>query len=163
MSKIFFFRHIINNSVIISKTDYLSKAHLPQVGLHRSGMKMRRDHWTPFLLFESNQNLDKIYNDLYSDFKYPIGKIRYPLPIKSLVWTIPEEVESKILKLHSLLENQSLDSVQGKMYWERLEYQKLAEWPGSISHDKLSLKKSCITSKAVKTLKTYTLKTSLEY
>lgn len=124
---------------------------------------MRIDHWTPFLVYESHQSLDKIYNDLYSEYKYPIGKVRYPLPIKSLKWTIPEDVKSRILKLHSVLETQSPESVEGKMYWERLEYQKLAEWPGSISHDKLSLSRNCIPSKVEKTLKPYTLKTSLEY
>lgn len=163
MKKIYFFRHIIEGTVILSKTPILYNHHLPQVGLHRPGIKMRRDHWTPFLLFESSESLEPIYKDLYSEYKYPIGKVRYPLPLlsKSLSWTIPDQVKSRILKLNSLLQN---SKVSGKMLWERLDYQHLAEWPGTISHDKLLLIRNCIPFKHSEPIqKPYKLKTKLEY
>jgi hypothetical protein len=164
MKKIYFFRHIIDGTVILSKTPLLYNHHLPQVGMHRPGIRLRRDHWTPFLLFESQESLESIFENLYSAYKYPIGKVRYPLPAvtKALSWSIPEPVKSRIMKLNSLL----LDTkpLEGKMYWERLDYQKLAEWPGSISHDKLILSRNCIPFKqSAPTLKPYRLKTTLEY
>ena len=162
MKTIFFFRHIIDGTVIVSKTPILYNNHLPQVGLHRPGIKLRRDHWTPFLLIESPQTLEPIYEKLVSEYKYPIAKVRYPLPSvsKAVSWTIPDQVKSRILKLHSLL---SLE-FSGKMFWERLDYQALAEWPGSISHDKLILARNCIPFKKMEPIQApYKAKTKLEY
>ena len=163
INKLFFYRHIINGSVILSKTHTLKNQHLSQVGLHRPGIIIRRDHWTQFLQFEStDSDLSYFHDNLLVNHKYPLPKVRYPLPMKSLVWTVPEKVEFTINKLHTLLQNHPISS--GKMLWERLEYQKsdTLTWPGTISHDKLQLKNSIPDSKPEK-VKTFISKTRLEY
>ncbi|KAJ3129077.1 hypothetical protein HK098_002669 [Nowakowskiella sp. JEL0407] len=67
LTNIYFFRNIVNGKVLVSPRFQLEDALLAQIGEHRPQNKIRRDHWTPFLVFTGMRREDRqmqVINDV---------------------------------------------------------------------------------------------------
>ena len=184
---LYLFRNMLHGKVIVSKGfkldvsltkrfDASQNSHLSQIGEHRYGRVLRRDHWVPFLVLSGlrSESIDKIHDSITTQIPNPQGKYRLPMPqTQTIQWTIPEDVKSKTILVCQTLQDHPHE--QMTCHWERDEYRQVPEeqdlsWPAFVQHDKLQILSNQIPvvpgvelTKQIKRIPKLNIPTRLEY
>lgn len=166
LQNLYFFRNMITQKVLVSPKFRMDSQILNQIGEHRAQLKIRHDHWVPFLVVsgirhdqgqETNPDIKRsLVEQLISKIAKP-QKLKgyYRLPLKRTDhksifpgWKIPEEITTTTTALCTELSKPTFLSKLGdrklEFHWERDEYRFLVEqadlyWPEFVEHKKLKL------------------------
>jgi hypothetical protein len=157
---------MITQKVLVSPKFRMDSQILNQIGEHRAQLKIRHDHWVPFLVV-SGLRCNQVQEDK-TDIKQSLAeeiiskivkpqklKGYYRLPLKRTDpktifpgWKIPEDVTTKTTALCTELSKPAFLPKLGdrklQFHWERDEYRFLIEqsdlfWPQFVEHKKLKL------------------------